>query len=298
MKSRRTLLYMNSQTVSLRQPAVAGTFYPRQQDSLRAQVDQLLSAASLSAGQGTERAPGPGAARLPKAMIVPHAGYVYSGPIAATAYAQLQRGLSARSAAPAAKLERVVLLGPAHRVYVSGLAAAGAMRFLTPLGALEVDHAWLERVPELESDSRAHAPEHCLEVQLPFLQRVLPQARIVPILVSDAPASVVGGALERLWGGPETLIVISSDLSHYLPYDEARTVDEETARRILALEEGLDGERACGCAAVNGLLRVAKNKGLHCQLLDLRNSGDTAGTRDEVVGYASFAFYEEPPCQS
>jgi AmmeMemoRadiSam system protein B len=265
---------------------VAGTFYPRQAEALRTEVVKLLLQVK------------PALAPRPKALIVPHAGYVYSGPIAATAYAELQGTLTAPEPSPLPAIERVVLMGPAHRVYVSGVAAAGAARFSTPLGAVEVDLDWLARWKDLEVSPRAHAPEHCLEVQLPFLQRLLPQARIVPLLCSDAPSDVVGRVLTELWGGAETLIVISSDLSHYLPYATARAVDEETARRILALDDRIDGEHACGCAAINGLLHVAQNKGLRGRLLDLRNSGDTAGSRDEVVGYAAFAFYEERPCPS
>jgi AmmeMemoRadiSam system protein B len=247
-------------------------------------VDELLLSAPKAA------------APFPKALIVPHAGYVYSGPVAASAYAELHRALSEPDKSAAARIERVVLLGPAHRVYVSGIAGPGAARFLTPLGSVEVDQDWLARLKGAAQSPRAHAAEHCLEVQLPFLQRLLPRARVVPLLVSDAPSAVVGDALLQLWGGKETLIVISSDLSHYLPYATARSVDEETARRILAGDDSLDGERACGCAAINGLLHIASKKGLYSRLLDLRNSGDTAGSRDAVVGYAAFAFYEEKPC--
>ncbi len=266
------------QSVSIREPAVAGSFYPRQQAALRAEVNKLLENASVSVET-----------RAPKALIVPHAGFVYSGPIAANAYAQFLSSPLAK----AANIERIVLLGPAHRVYVPGVAAAGAARFETPLGGLDVDLQWLARVSDLKISARAHAPEHSLEVQLPFLQSVLPHARIVPLLVSDAPSSEVGDVLERLWGGDETRIVISSDLSHYLPYQTARAVDEQTVRRILALSDQLNSEQACGCAAINGLLHVAKRKRLRPRLLDCRNSGDTAGGRDQVVGYAAFAFYED-----
>jgi AmmeMemoRadiSam system protein B len=279
----RTLLDMTAQPITVRPPAVAGTFYPGQREQLGAQVDRLLSAASLT---------GSGGKTLPKALIVPHAGYVYSGPVAATAYAHLR----ARAAAAGQEIRRLVLIGPAHRVYVPGLAAAGAQRFATPLGAIEIDVDWQAQVRGIEVSPQAHAREHSLEVQLPFLQRILPAASAVPLLTSDAPPAVVGAALEALWGGPETRIIISSDLSHYLPYDTARAVDEQTARRILALDDTLDGEHACGCSGINGLLWVAKRRGLRPQLLDLRNSGDTAGSRDEVVGYAAFAFYEDGPC--
>lgn len=261
----------------VRPPAVAGMFYPQSAESLRAQLSALLSAPP------TVTAPEPG--RL-KALIVPHAGYVYSGPIAAQAYRRL---LPLRGS-----IERVVLLGPAHRVYVPAVASSGASQFQTPLGCLTVDEAFQQRAASdlLHESRRAHQPEHSLEVQLPFLQEVLGQPRIVPLLVSDAAPEQVAAVLAALWGGPETLIVISSDLSHYLPYAQARRVDAETAERILAYDTTLDGEQACGCAAVNGLLRLARQRGLHAQLLDLRSSGDTAGGRAEVVGYAAFALYE------
>lgn len=260
-----------------RRPAVAGLFYPREADALRAQVQALLAAADRAA-------PTPEPALGPlKVLIVPHAGYVYSGPIAASAYRRLAplRGT----------IERVVLIGPAHRVYVQAVAGAGCARFDTPLGSFEVDREFQGRAdPRLVRDSpQAHAPEHSLEVQLPFLFEVLGPVRIVPLLVSDAPPDQVAAVLDALWGGPETLIVVSSDLSHYLPYDEARRVDIATTGRILALDPGLDGDQACGCAAINGLLRLARRKHLTLRLLDRRSSGDTAGGRDEVVGYAAFS---------
>lgn len=280
-----TLAYMMSASVSVRPPAVAGSFYPRQPERLRAQIVQLLEWAAIGAAK-KERS----AARPPKGYIIPHAGYPYSGPVAASAYTQLQA-----AAASGAGIERVVLIGPAHRVYVPSVATAGVDRFQTPLGAIEIDAAWLRRAPEVEVSLRAHAPEHCLEVQLPFLQCILPQSswRLVPLLVSDATPAVVGGALERLWGGPETCIIISSDLSHYQPYQEACSSDQETARRVVALDDTLVGEDACGCAAINGLTWLARKKKLRVELLDLRNSGDTAGSREEVVGYGSFAIHEE-----
>ena len=279
---------MNASTQPpVRPAAVAGTFYPALPDVLRRTVDDLLTAAAQPRPPdlASVAAASPALGR-PKVLIVPHAGYVYSGPIAASAYRLLSNAAS--------DIQRVVLLGPAHRVYVPGIAAAGAASFDTPLGAVACDNAWLSRVSgdAIVQSPRAHAPEHCLEVQLPFLQRLLPHARIVPLLVSDAAPGLVGPALEQLWGGPETLIVISSDLSHYLPYAQAQQVDADTARHILALDPNLDGEQACGCAAVNGALWVARRKQLVPRLLDLRSSGDTAGSRREVVGYAAFALYE------
>lgn len=253
----------------LRPSAVAGTFYPGEPVALAEAVDQLLAE--------VEAAP---ILQAPKALIVPHAGYVYSGPIAATAYAQL------RSFAD--QYRRVVLVGPAHRVRLHGAAASGADAFVTPLGRVPVEPTTL-----VHADPLAHAKEHSLEVQLPFLQRVLPNAVIVPLVVGSATSEELGRILDELWGGPETLIVISSDLSHYLPYADARAQDRDTVRRIERKAQDLVGQEACGAVAINGLAWVATRRHLHYRLLDLRSSGDTSGERDQVVGYASFAAYEE-----
>jgi AmmeMemoRadiSam system protein B len=258
---------------TVRAPAVAGTFYPASPTELSATVVRLLDAA---------RAPHDGP--CPKALIVPHAGYIYSGPIAASAFARVE---------PHGHLiTRVVLIGPAHRVYVEGLVTPGATRLRTPLGELEVDRDALALVPAIAANPTAHAREHSLEVELPFLQRVTPRAKLVPFAGTRAKPEVVGAALEALWGGPETLIVISSDLSHYLPYAEGRKVDEATCARIVALDSTIAGEQACGSIGINGLLWVARRKQLRVELIDLRSSGDTAGSRDEVVGYGAFALYE------
>ncbi len=257
-----------------RPAAVAGMFYPASPVELRQQVDSLLAEAASRV-----RPP------VPKALIAPHAGYVYSGPIAASAYAAL--GEASR------RIRRVVLLGPAHRVAVRGLAAPGVERFETPLGEVAVDLdalAALRDLPQVVASPQAHAAEHSLEVQLPFLQRLLGDFRLVPLAVGAASAENVAQVLETLWGGDETLIVVSSDLSHYLPYDSARTVDRATIDRLLRLDETLDHEQACGATPINGLLRVARRRGLRAELLDLRNSGDTAGDRRHVVGYAAVAF--------
>jgi hypothetical protein len=249
-------------------------FYPGDRDQLAATVDGLLAKASPASG------------KAPKALVVPHAGYIYSGPIAASAYVRL------RDAAP--RLRRVVLLGPAHRVWMQGLALPAAEGLETPLGILPVDRegaAVVARLPQVSSAARPHAQEHSLEVQLPFLQRVLPGVPVVPLVVGDASAEQVAEVLEQLWGGDETLILISSDLSHYLPYEEARAVDRKTADRILALDaEHLDTDMACGAIPMSGLLLAARRRGLRAQELDVRNSGDTAGDRSRVVGYGSFAF--------
>ncbi|MFL5344589.1 MAG: AmmeMemoRadiSam system protein B [Hyalangium sp.] len=258
----------------VRPTAVAGTFYPGDRERLAATVDRLLAEAH------------PRKAKVPRALIVPHAGYLYSGPVAASAYARLQ------GAAP--HLRRVVLLGPSHRVPFRGLALPDAEGLETPLGVLPVDEqgaADAARLPQVASSARAHAHEHSLEVQFPFLQRVLPGVPVVPFVVGSSNAEQVAEVIERLWAGDDTLILISSDLSHYLPYDEARAVDRETADRILSLDaEHLDTEHACGALPVSGLLLAARRRGLRAEELDLRNSGDTAGDRSRVVGYGSFAF--------
>lgn len=263
-------------------PAVAGAFYPASRPALDELVDRFLSEAKTEAV--STRA-------CPKALVVPHAGYVYSGPIAGSAYALL--------APHAATIARVVLVGPAHRVYVEGMVDPGASILRTPLGDVKVDTAALASVaslPGVGTSAEAHAREHSLEVQLPFLQKVVPNAKLVPLAVGRAPAAEVARVLESLWGGPETVIVISSDLSHYLPYDTGRAADTRTAERIVTLDrEPLHGDEACGAAGINGLLEMARRKGLRGALVDLRSSGDTAGSRAEVVGYGSFAFYEENP---
>lgn len=267
---------MQTQKPAIRPAAVAGMFYPAHADALRGEVHALLAQA---------RPPQP--PRPPKALIAPHAGYVYSGPIAASAYATLN---AARE-----RIRRVVLLGPVHRFAVRGLALPGAERFATPLGAIDVDAAAmaaLRELPQVVESPAAHALEHSLEVQLPFLQSVLGDFSLVPLAVGDAAPEEVAQVLESLWGGAETLIVVSSDLSHYLHYAAAREVDADTLAAIVALEPRLDHRQACGATPVNGLLRLARRRGLRCTLLDARNSGDTAGGRERVVGYAAAAFYE------
>lgn len=265
---------------AVREAVVDGLFYPAAPTALRARVAGYLHGAQVE-----ERA-----ARPPKLLIVPHAGYDYCGVVAAQAYARL-RGRSVR------ELRRVVLLGPAHRVALDGLAAPEAEAFDTPLGRVELDTdalAELDDLPQVRRSDAAHAREHSIEVQLPFLQALLGDGfALVPLVVGRAGAEAVAQVLERLWGGDETLIVISSDLSHYLPYEEARAADRATAQRILAFDAGLGPEEACGAAAINGALRAARRHGLEARLLDLRNSGDTAGDRRRVVGYGAIVF-EEP----
>lgn len=258
----------------VRPAAVAGMFYPGSGPRLAADVRAYLGDARAT----------PGA--LPKAVIVPHAGFVYSGPVAASAYLRL---------APLRdRIERVVLLGPTHRVAVRGIAVPQAHAFATPLGQVAVDRdavARVLRLPRVIASDAAHAQEHALEVQLPFLQTVLGGFELVPLAVGDASAQDVASVLDLLWGGPETLVVVSSDLSHYHRYDVARQLDRVTADAILALSPTLDHEQACGATPVNGLLLCAQRRTLAAELLDLRNSGDTAGDRSRVVGYAAFAFH-------
>ena len=257
----------------VRPAAVAGSFYPEAPTRLAAQVRGYLACATSTGG-----AP-------PKALIVPHAGYVYSGPVAAIAYARL--------ASLHDVVTRVVLLGPTHRVPVRGLAVPRSRAFATPLGKIALDDAAISNVralPQVVVNDDAHAAEHALEVQLPFLQLVLGAFTLVPLAVGRATPDDVAAVLDTLWGGPETLIVVSSDLSHYHAYADAQRIDRGTADAILALSPKIDHEQACGATPINGLLLCARRRGLEPALLDLRNSGDTAGDRSRVVGYASFAF--------
>jgi MEMO1 family protein len=269
---------MNSCALSSapRPPAVAGMFYPDTPKVLKNDITALLDAVP----------PAPTFPR-PKAIVVPHAGYIYSGPIAASAYARL--------APHAADIRRVILLGPSHRVAVRGLAVPHARSFATPLGNVPLDTdaiAAVLKLPQVIQHDAAHAQEHSLEVQLPFLQQVLGDFSLVPFSVGFATPDEVAEVLELIWDGPETLIVISSDLSHYHSHADATRRDRHTADDILHLRLLLDHEQACGATPINGLIEVAQRRGLKPQLLDLRNSGDIAGDQSRVVGYASFAFWE------
>jgi hypothetical protein len=267
---------------STRPAAVAGMFYPGDPRMLAGEVDAMLDAAGAAS-------PAPTIAQLsqPKALIAPHAGYIYSGPIAASAYALL---------APFAQtIRRVVLLGPCHRVAVRGLAVPHARAFATPLGEIPLDQEAIAaalKLPQVVRHNGAHAEEHSLEVQLPFLQEVLDDFTLVPFAVGYATADEVAEVLDLLWGGPETLIVISSDLSHYHAYADAQRRDRHTADEIAHLHLLLDHDQACGATPINGLIELALRRGLQPKLLDLRNSGDTAGDKSRVVGYASFTFTE------
>lgn len=261
---------------SIRPPAVAGMFYPADRQQLHDDVTDYLAAAAGA------RADAP----VPKAIIAPHAGYVYSGPVAASAYARL---LPARD-----RIHRVILLGPSHRVPFRGLASSSADAFTTPLGQIRLDRAAIDNLadfPQVQRLDAAHAQEHSLEVQLPFLQEVLDDFQLVPLVVGDASPAEVAAVLERLWGGPETLIVISSDLSHYHDYLTAKRLDRHTSNAIEGLQaEVVHSEDACGCVPVAGLLYLAREHGLRASTIDLRNSGDTAGPRDRVVGYGAYVF--------
>lgn len=263
---------------STRPAAVAGMFYPGNADALSHDVKAMLANAETCTAHFE-----------PKALIAPHAGYVYSGPVAASAYCLLK---------PIAhRIRRVVLLGPTHRVAVRGLALPGVNAFATPLGSIAIDEVAVRKIadlPQVTVSPQAHALEHSLEVHLPFLQTVLPDFKLLPLAVGMASPEEVAEVLEILWGGDETLIIISSDLSHFLPYDLARKVDGETAQSILHLSHPVSHEQACGGTPVNGLMLAAHRHHLTPHLLDLRNSGDTAGSRDRVVGYGAFAFTEEP----
>lgn len=270
-------------THPIRPPAVAGRFYPADPDRLEANIRRYLNDAD--APEDCEDYP------LVKAVIAPHAGYSYSGPIAASAFVQL-----ACSDIP---VKRFVLLGPAHFAPVRGIALSGADAFDTPLGRVPVDEdgrAAALSLPGVTIDDDAHAPEHCLEVELPFLQELFLDFTIVPMLVGEATSEEVAAVLEALWGGPETRIVVSSDLSHYHDYATARRLDEETAAAVVALRpDALREHSACGRAAIAGLLTIARRRGLTAQAVDLRNSGDTGGPRDRVVGYGAFIFTTPAP---
>lgn len=260
-----------------RPAAVAGLFYPAAPTALRRLVARELDAAADLA------APAP--PQRPRLLIAPHAGYAYSGAVAARAYALLGN---------ASDIERVVLLGPAHRVAVRGLAAPEAQAFETPLGEVRLDGAALAELDELPQVLRsdpAHAQEHSLEVQLPFLQELMGRDfSLVPLVVGCAGAEAVAQVIELFWDDARTLVVISSDLSHYLPYARAQAADRATAQRILALDAGLSPHEACGSAAINGALLLAQRHGLAPRLVDLRNSGDSAGDKARVVGYGAFEF--------
>jgi AmmeMemoRadiSam system protein B len=266
-----------SKTLVVRLPAVAGQFYPDNPEELRSMVNGFLAKAETASG------------KIPKAIIAPHAGYPYSGPVAGSAYACLARGRG--------RFKRVVLLGPSHFALFAGLAASSASVFQSPLGPIPVDEQALARIralPQVTTLDAAHRREHSLEVHLPFLQIALGEFKLVPLVVGEAAPDEVAAVLGKLWGGRETCIVVSSDLSHYHDYRTAQQMDRKTARTIESLDwQALGGDQACGCHPVRGLLCAAKERGLRCRAVDLRNSGDTSGSCDRVVGYGAFVFTED-----
>jgi len=260
--------------MSTREAAVAGMFYESDRFRLRTQVDDLLDQATTHS-----RA-------TPKVLIVPHAGYIYSGATAAQAYRSLEPHQE--------KINRVALLGPAHRVYLKGMAVPSADRFVTPLGEIELDRKSIQRITDLPSvivSAEAHRLEHSLEVQLPFLQSVLNDFTLAPVVVGDCNAELVAAVIDELWGGTETLLVISSDLSHFHTYNEARQIDATTSGLILDKASNLSGDQACGAHAINGLMCSKHCQSLTVEMLDVCNSGDTAGDKNRVVGYGAFLLH-------
>jgi AmmeMemoRadiSam system protein B len=256
---------------SVRPPAVAGAFYQRDPSALRDAVDRLLGEVPRDDG-----------ADVPRALIAPHAGYVYSGPIAASAFCRVA----------GAGFTRVVVVGPSHFVPFRGIAAPRVLAFATPLGEVPLDREALTDLPGVHRADEPHQREHAIEVELPFLQRVLPGGfALVPLVVGDATEAEVAEALAPFADDPATLIVVSSDLSHFLDYETARRRDLATAEAIERLEGAAIGSYdACGWLPIQGWLALARRHGLRARRLDLRNSGDTAGDRASVVGYGAWAF--------
>lgn len=262
---------------TIRPPAVAGMFYPENPIVLKDMIEQNLTQANSASDTS-----------VPKVLIVPHAGYIYSGPIAASAFTLLE---------PYRQLiKRVVIIGPSHRVGFNGVAISSVDAFDTPLGAIPIDksaQAKLSEIAGVHIIDEAHAAEHSLEVQLPFLQTILDKFSMVPIVAGDASLQLIENIIETLWGGPETLIVISSDLSHYHTYQTAQQLDQITSQAILNLDVNtIDSQHACGSVGIRGFLTFAQHHPLEASLLDLRNSGDTAGSKDGVVGYGAYLFTE------
>lgn len=259
----------------IRQPAVAGMFYPADKQSLKNDIHQYLNNVSVEQKEN------------PKAIVVPHAGYIYSGPIAASAYKQI---IPLKD-----KINRVVLLGPSHRVAFTGLAVPESDVFNTPLGNIPIDQKSIQQLsdlPQVIASDQAHRDEHSLEVQLPFLQEILGEFSLIPLVVGDAERHEVAEVINRLWGDEHTLIVISTDLSHYHEYNEAQQLDRATSDAIENLKPDLIGyEDACGRNGLKGMMTVAEEKNLSVDILDLRNSGDTAGDKNRVVGYGAYVFY-------
>ncbi|ARN75998.1 AmmeMemoRadiSam system protein B [Oceanicoccus sagamiensis] len=265
---------------SVRQPAVAGLFYPGSAQQLLKDVKQLLSDASQAQQHSPIQA---------KAIIVPHAGYIYSGSTAAKAFSAL--------GPKASTIKRVVMVGPAHRVKLRGLAISDVQYFRTPLGDIPIDqeaNSACLNLPEVQIMDSAHWQEHSLEVQLPFLQAVLEDFSLVPVIVGDSTSAEVQALLDLLWGGPETLIVISSDLSHFHDYSTAQYIDRSTCEAIEHFDlDHIDLKQACGSIGLKALLQAAKHRNMQVHTLGLCNSGDTSGDQERVVGYGSWAFTDK-----
>jgi MEMO1 family protein len=260
----------------VRPAAVAGLFYPDDAQELRETVSGFLRQTAVAAPAQT------------KALIVPHAGYIYSGLIAAAAYS--------RVAAQRSNIRRVVLIGPSHRVYLRGMAVPEADVFATPLGHVPIDReakSFLAQRADVVTADAPHAMEHCLEVQLPFLQMLFENFTVLPVVLGEATPQQVGSLLQDVWGGEETLVLASSDLSHYHDYPTAREIDANTSSSILSYDTTLSGEQACGAVAINGLLHLARQRHLSVSEIARCNSGDTAGDKRRVVGYGAFAFDED-----
>ncbi len=259
----------------IRLPVVAGMFYPADANELANTVQRLLDE--------VEPQDGP----IPKALIAPHAGYIYSGAIAASAYVQL---IPAKFT-----IKHVILLGPSHHVPLHGLAASSATHFETPLGLIPIDTRAISQIshfPQVSINDEAHAKEHSLEVHLPFLQLILDEFSLIPLVVGQSTPEEVNQILADLWDGPETLVVISSDLSHYHDYLVAKQLDQKTSSAIEHLDyQHINYENACGRDPVNGLLHFAKQIGMNASTIDVRSSGDTAGSHDQVVGYGAYMFH-------
>ncbi|MGD8569366.1 MAG: AmmeMemoRadiSam system protein B [Gammaproteobacteria bacterium] len=261
----------------IRPSAVADMFYPGNPDTLRESVSQFLA----DARKDTSRQP-----LTPRAIIAPHAGYIYSGPVAAYAYSYLENIKD--------RIATVVLIGPSHRVPLLGFATSGADYFATPLGNIPVNRNMIERInalPFVHELDQAHAMEHSLEVHLPFLQVTLGDFDLVPIVAGDASPEDTSELISLACDREDTLLVVSSDLSHYHDYETAKRMDHDTCEAIEALDiKRLDSQHACGYIPVRGLLAYARQHHLHAKTVDCRNSGDTAGPRDQVVGYGSYVF--------
>ena len=269
-------ILLSKTPLRIRPAAVAGTFYPAKAHELREVIKTMLAAVADNASP-------------PKAVIVPHAGYIYSGSTAARAYASLRNIKQ--------QIKRVILLGPAHRVYVKGMALSAASAFATPLGNISIDMEAVNRIkhlPQVQVLNEAHTQEHSLEVQLPFLQLSLDSFTLLPLVVGKVTPEEVAEVLDLLWGGDETLIVISSDLSHYHDYTSSQRIDAETSAAIERLDfEQIAPEQACGCRPMSGLLYIARQRGMQVNRLGLCNSGDMAGSRDRVVGYGAWSLHEK-----